>query len=383
MAMGFENNPYLIGQFQGFQAQNQATIVDQRAQSEKKRKELIEGFSGEIKQVTELLQAAKSPEQRAAISKIVEQIKDSYASSPAAKEFGLDKAFSRQLDLAANQPYIAKDNELSTSGGIGGRQAAFQLYLSGLPPEEQARLRREMAIFMATGSPSASVIERNASAKSSGKDVGIDYADIMKQAATFDTDLTNLEAASAAVEALGPSGQGPLVGKITPLMSDNAGILNNANVNQALQKVKLTKGAISDAEMELFGSASIGNKNKYEVNRALIAGAKAVLARAKQRAKFFEAWKAANNGSLSGSYNAFSQYASDNPILRKGAGDTPVELVKPIEMIMSDNSWRSYVTGGGGAVSAPTIPDSPEAAELRSNGFSEDEIQQFLQEEKL
>lgn len=50
---------------------------------------------------------------------------------------------------------------------------------------------------------------------------------------------------------------------------------------------------------------------------------------------------------------------------------------------MSDNSWRSYVTGGGGAVSAPTIPDSPEAAELRSNGFSEEEIQQFLQEEKL
>lgn len=388
MAMGFENNPYLMGQFQGFQAQNQATLLDQRAQSEKKRKELIDGFTVEIKQVTELLQAAKSHEQRAAISKIVEQIKDSYASSPAAKEFGLDKAFARQLDLATNQPYIAKDSELSASSGVSGREAAFQSYISELPPEEQSRLKRERATKMATDYPSPSVIEDVASAKAAGKDAGIDYTDIMRQSATFDTDLTNLEAASRAVEELGPSGQGPLVGKVTPLVSDNAGILNNANVNQTLQKVKLTKGAISDAEMKLFGSASIGNQNKYEVNKALIAGSMAVLARVKQRAKFFEAWKVAHNGSLSGSYNAFAQYANDNPILVKGKGDTPLELVKPIEMIMSDNSWRSYIAGGEAA--RPDLPSLDQGALksaadiLRAAGkYTEEEIQELIADEEM
>lgn len=90
--------------------------------------------------------------------------------------------------------------------------------------------------------------------------------------------------------------------------------MRSGGLEVALQKVQQTKGAISNAEMNLFMAASPGMQQTAEGNAALLDMADAIADRAIQRAQEMERWRA-QNGTMSGFEAAWSEYINANPIV--------------------------------------------------------------------
>jgi hypothetical protein len=129
--------------------------------------------------------------------------------------------------------------------------------------------------------------------------------------------------------------------------------------------VSKTKGAISNREMDIFGSATPGMTMSDAGAKQVLDGMEAGAARASERAKFFEAWRAKNR-SLDGAQEAWDQFIDANPVFEKDdkGGFT----------INRNNigAWRGYLDGGSPAPGSTTDGPQTPAAEtpLSSSGVS-------------
>jgi hypothetical protein len=117
--------------------------------------------------------------------------------------------------------------------------------------------------------------------------------------------------------------------------------------------VSKTKGAISNKEMELFGSATPGMGMSDAGAKRVMDGMEAGAARAAERGKFFSAWRAQNR-SLDGAQEAWDSFVESNPVL--------VEDGKGSFSVNRDNigNWRQYLSGA--ASSEPTSGPVPTPA---------------------
>lgn len=144
----------------------------------------------------------------------------------------------------------------------------------------------------------------------------------------------------------------PMIAKVfgwTGLFSGGAGAaLAPSAATLQLGFTNMTKGAISDAEMGLFASATPGIEMNDEaagnVMTAMEAGAK----RVQERSKFYEKWLKVNNGDLVGAQEAWDNYVATNPIIAK---DVKGIKVNPKNIA----NWQDYVTTGGEAPPAPPV----------------------------
>ena len=90
--------------------------------------------------------------------------------------------------------------------------------------------------------------------------------------------------------------------------------VRTAGINLQMDFVGMTKGAISDKEMGLFGDASPSLYNTPEGNLKIIAQGEARALRVKAKEQFARAWLD-KYGSLNGHNKAWSEYIKKNPII--------------------------------------------------------------------
>lgn len=100
----------------------------------------------------------------------------------------------------------------------------------------------------------------------------------------------------------------------TPGSPGSRAIMRSGGLEVALQKVQQTKGAISNAEMNLFMAASPGMQQTAEGNAALLDMAESIADRAIQRVQEMEMWRQ-RNGTIQGFEAAWSEYINSNPIV--------------------------------------------------------------------
>lgn len=102
--------------------------------------------------------------------------------------------------------------------------------------------------------------------------------------------------------------------------------MRSGGLDVALANVQKTKGAISNAEMDLFMAASPGMQNTPEGNAALLDILDAVADRQIMRTREAEKWRA-QNGMLDGFEAAWGQYVESNPLLAED-GNGSVRLAQ-------------------------------------------------------
>jgi hypothetical protein len=160
-------------------------------------------------------------------------------------------------------------------------------------------------------------------------------------------------------------------------ISNDASLLNMANLEGALAKVQETVGAISNAEMELFGKASIGPSNSRKVNQGLINRARAQQLRATQFAEFM--LEAEKTLSPQEAQLKWSQYINkkENQVLALNKKTGIVELVKPLKELKEDKSYLDALNpetkGSKKTSAAPTTAPSDTPAGNAFDVFLEEE----------
>lgn len=310
----------------------------------KAKSELTTQFTNDLKAAQEVLKKAKDPQQRAAVAKVLEQMKQVYTGSYA-QQMGLDGTFSRQIDFITQTPF--EDSKLS--GSIG--TSLFERNLAGLDPAEQERLRKLKAETDARGGKDPFKTKLDT-------EHATEYKKIEDEAVSAAAELENLKGLSNVVEALGPNGQGYGM-QYVPSVTKEAQAIDKAAVEQALQKVNQTKGAVSDKEMELFAKASIGTGNRIELNRAIIQAARAVTIRKAQRAEFYAKYYDAV-GNVDQAANAFKKFADENPIYEYDSQN--VKFLKSEDEVYNDRTWENYIPKTY-SQDLPAMNNSPQAIE--------------------
>lgn len=343
--MDLASNPFLVGSIQGGMEETKKIEEKQAAALEKERTNLVTQFDKDVNSVKDLMSKVKDPKQREVVAKIVEQMKTAYPE--AGKKFGLDGAFARQLDLATQMPYDVKNNEYNTNSGSLPELLQLQNALNDPSlTTDQKRAIQDRIYTKSTGQSPPDSISAAATSRYAGKEMGVDYAAISKLAMDAPVNLEILNSTENAIKSLGDLGQGPIVGQRPKMLQgEEAQKISGESVKGALQFVQQTKGAISDKEMALFKDASVGITNDMSINLDRIAAAKGILARVSQQSAFFTEWKKLHGG-LDGAYEAFKQYAAENPIFKKSKNGFLLQLNKPAEEIASDTSWQKYLNYG-------------------------------------
>lgn len=340
MAFNLANNPFMMGYLQEQTSRSDRAAEVAKADEEKRRQELIASFDNDMKVVRENLSRATDPKQREAIQQVLAAMKDAYTGSEAAK-FGLDKQFGRSIELSMQTPVESQSSSLGTFGSL--------LEGSGATEEQKKKLMLDRAGTLARG---GSEPYMTAESKELGKGAG-SYASSLEQAGQeIPIQLQQLQLVE---NALSDAVQGPIIGKYTPDISTSSQLINSQSTKDALGYVNQTKGAVSDREMAMFKSASIGTDKNEDFNRTYINIAKAILARKSQQADFFGMWRQ-YYGTTNGAFEAFKKYAEDNPLFT--INGTSAKLNKPVDDILSDTSWQSYIGNDnqGGGVLPPVPP---------------------------
>ena len=152
-------------------------------------------------------------------------------------------------------------------------------------------------------------------------------------------DLDQLEAARAAT-----SWEGPWSGFITSVTPSGQRI-NALSENVRLSMVAKTKGAVSDAEMRIFGLATPGVYMSDSSAKDVIQGMRLAAKRVQERSKFFDQWLR-SNGSLDGAMQAWGKFVQDKPIISEGEGGKYTFNPSNVD------AWRDYM--GGGTQPSPT-----------------------------
>lgn len=99
------------------------------------------------------------------------------------------------------------------------------------------------------------------------------------------------------------------------------------SLDAALANVAKTKGAISNAEMELFQAAAPGMSQTPQGNAAMLDMLDAIADRQMMRAESMETWRR-DHGNLDGFETAWGEYVSNNPLLAPD-GQGGVSLSNP------------------------------------------------------
>ncbi len=349
MGINLANNPFLLGQMQGYMEQSKETEKMSAEKASKAREQFVKQANDEIAQLKELMSASKTPEQRAAAQKIAEAMKESYAGG-VADQFGVKDVLIRQIDMASQNPYNQKDMEPS-SGGLG--TFGNLLNTAGMSADEQAQLAAQRARTLARGGSDPFVTAED---KEAGKAAGKYDAELQQAAIEVPMVLEQLTLVDDAVDS---ALTGPIMGKYTPNLSTAAQMLDSQSTKDALQYVNQTKGAVSDREMAMFKGAAVGTDKTPEFNKTYLNIAKGILVRKSQQAEFFNMWKQ-YYGTTQGAYEAFKKYADDNKLFT--IDGQKATLNKPIGVLMQDRSWEAYINQGG-AQEQPLMPPIPPITE--------------------
>jgi len=320
-------------------AQAQHTI-----DKEKLRTELTSQFENDIKSATTVLSKAQTPQQRAAIGKLLEQMRSVYTGA-AAKEVGLDGYFNRNIDFALQTPQEAQPNKGSTTGST-----SFERTLSLLPEEDRIKLARQKAETDARGGMSP--FDRKLDVEQA-----VEFQTTQQEGINTAAEMAALNSLEQSVDNVGPDYQG-FGADYIPAIGADAQALDKAAVEGALKAVNLTKGAVSDREMELFAKTSVGRGKKMELNKSIIQAAKAVTVRKSQRAQFYSQYLD-SVGSIRGAASAFKRFADENPIFTYDG--VKVNFLKSLDEVANDKTWQKYIPGG------QTINNDPVAIEAALN----------------
>lgn len=130
---------------------------------------------------------------------------------------------------------------------------------------------------------------------------------------------------------------GWLPGIPTPDEAANAEAIGSKATEMQLNFTNDTKGAISDAEMRLFGQATPGMAMSDAGAEKILSGMEAGYLRAIERSKFYDAYLKANK-SISGAEEAWDTYIEANPILSLDPKTGELKVDK--ERV---SNWRPYI----------------------------------------
>jgi|GEM_PF-4969154 len=176
-----------------------------------------------------------------------------------------------------------------------------------------------------------------------------EYKDASDGAEELRTNLADLKAARAEAAKAGRR-IGPEYAWLPDYYPETQRVRSSAE-NVRLGFVGKTKGAVSDAEMRIFGQATPGVDMRDEAANPIIEGMDLAAQRVQERAMFFDTWLRAK-GSLEGSSEAWKDYTEKYPIIseKKGGG---YEL-KPDNV----GNWKMAIPGLDQAAQASPAPGS-------------------------
>ena len=157
-------------------------------------------------------------------------------------------------------------------------------------------------------------------------------------------DLAQLKAARADTSA-----EGPWTGPVASYFSSAAERVNSLAENVRLSMVAKTKGAVSDAEMRIFGLATPGMSMRDDAADQVIQGMELAAQRVQERAKFFDQWLR-SRGSLDGAMQAWGKFVQDKPIISEGKGGKYTFNPGNVD------AWRDYM-GGVPSVETTEVED--------------------------
>lgn len=163
-----------------------------------------------------------------------------------------------------------------------------------------------------------------------------EYKDASDGAEELRTNLADLKAARAEAAKAGRR-IGPEYAWLPDYYPETQRVRSSAE-NVRLGFVGKTKGAVSDAEMRIFGQATPGVDMRDEAATPIIEGMDLAAQRVQERAMFYDTWLR-SKGSLDGAQEAWKSYTEKHPIIseKKGGG---YEL-KPENV----GNWKSAVPG--------------------------------------
>lgn len=191
-----------------------------------------------------------------------------------------------------------------------------------------------------------------------------EYKDAADAAGEMRGTLDNLKAARAET-----TREGPWLGVLPNWSAESQRVAAEAE-NVRLSFVGKTKGAVSDAEMRIFGQATPGMDMRDEAAAPIIEGMDLAARRTQERAIFFDTWLR-TKGNLKDAPQAWKRFTEQKPIIKEGQGGKFTLVPENVD------AWRSYLEDGS-AVPAGGGSDIPEDARqyLRDNQTPE-VIQQF------
>jgi hypothetical protein len=136
--------------------------------------------------------------------------------------------------------------------------------------------------------------------------------------------------------------EGPILGML-PNVSGPAQRVESTAENVRLGFVQKTKGAVSDAEMRVFGQATPNMSMRDDAAAPIITGMRLANQRVQERANFFDAWMR-SRGSLEGAQDAWKRFTDEKPII---ARDPKTNKFVPQPQNVS--SWKPYFDGSAAA----------------------------------
>lgn len=138
--------------------------------------------------------------------------------------------------------------------------------------------------------------------------------------------------------------EGPILGFL-PNVSGPAQRVQSASENVRLGFVQKTKGAVSDAEMRVFGQATPNMSMRDEAAGPIITGMRLANQRVQERANFFDSWMR-SRGSLEGAQEAWKRFTEQKPILERDP-KTNKFVPRPENV----KAWREFFDGTATATS--------------------------------
>jgi hypothetical protein len=393
-----EYNPFATGAVQGFMAQQDKNrdkrLQDQdraAADADKRRKELENQFNTDITSVREMLAQTTDPQRREAIMRSLQVMKSAYTGA-SARQAGLADLFGRQIDLLMKAPSpseVVTSSAQTEAAGIKAKVDALvsqgftreqALAAAGVPLREYTpsstgtsgggggtafeRLSQKVQDGTATpqevqwvetqsrGGMDAFTKETQ---KARGKIQGTTLGDLEASIPDIDATLAQLDLVENSISGVTGMQRGAtvlgvpesVVAGATDLLGGDSSpysILSQQSTKSALEYVNKTKGAVSDAEMAMFKSASLGPDKSPDFNKTMISIAKAIMARKSQEYAFKKAWFDAYGEDADTTKEAnlaWKDYIEKNKILEINGSNA--RLLRPVEEIMADTSYMSMI----------------------------------------
>lgn len=273
-----------------------------------------------------------------------------------------DLAYQKQKkQLELEQMAALSDRYKAQASGVGGGgstkderllQAQIEdMRARGVPEDQILKFEDETRrAILATAARGG----RNAETTAIEKAAGEDFAVLKDQYANSNSDLTAIQTALNASNKLGRFGQNRFAGSISKALSSAGQQLNVQSVEQALNRVQQTKGAISNAEMDLFMNSAANTNNNFETNQMILKMAQAALLRVRQKYEFTREFMKREGTSL-GADEAFARFSEENPIFTLGA-DNKIQLLKTIDDVKKDKSWINYLEPVTYSAESPVAP---------------------------